>query len=229
VIGQRAMDELVSVLQTPGAVTTKNLSMLDRVVLSALNDDPAQAIEVLVRHFFSSDSPATLCSFALNTRESIRKRSQQDLFSQLATRALESSFWNSDSPNFAAALNASLIYGPPFIFSDHDRFVSLVCRSLPSVGSRLMAASTVLDSYVTDDQLLITSSVPDDFCDVIGGLTRTTTTFSLLGTSILRVLDTPANFEATFKLVRIFARILAKLFPPKLSIPSSMAANSCLF
>lgn len=207
--------------------TTKNLSNMDNAVKNALNENSKEAIDALCDYFFSLEANTPLQTFCKNTQDAIKKSNLTGLFEEEATKKLNDSFWNNSSgkQNLTPVANALSLCGRDFIFKENEN--TLVTKFAVILheqeGNALTddiftSASKIVEAFVE----YFTEPAPYQFNSIINTTNFTdaflpfieaSSTFSILSTSILNIIQSIPSFDSTFSFIRSLAILLVNFLP----------------
>lgn len=211
--------------------TTKNLSSMDDAVKNALNENSKDAIDILCDYFFSLEASTPLQTFCKHTQDTIKKQNLSNLFEIEARRKLDESFWNNSSQkqNLTAVSNALSLCGRDFIFKENENALvtKLAVIFNKDEGKNLLtdeiftSASKIVEAFVeyfTDSQPYQFNSMinSENFTDAFLPFIEVSSTFSILSTSILNVIQSIPSFDSTFSFIRSLAILLVNFLPEQI-------------
>ena len=205
--------------------TTKKLNDMDNAVKDALKENPKEAVDALCKFFFSEEANSPIQNFCKNTQDTIKKHSLVELFETEASKILNESFWNNTNPNqnFTPVANAISLCGPDFVFKGNENalitkfaLIFQSCKDNTLSENAFTSASKIIEMFVeyfSDPQpFQITSNISDAFMAFI----ENSSTFSILSTSILYIIQYVPSFDSVFSFIRSLAILLCKFLPEQI-------------
>lgn len=205
--------------------TTKKLNDMDNAVKDALKENPKEAVDALCKFFFSEEANSPIQNFCKNTQDTIKKQNLVELFETEASQILNESFWNNTNPNqnFTPVANAISLCGPDFVFKGNENALTTKfalifqsCKDNTLSENAFTSASKIIEMFVeyfSDPQpFQITSNISDVFMAFI----ENSSTFSILSTSILYIIQYVPSFDSVFSFIRSLAILLCKFLPEQI-------------
>lgn len=208
------MESLRTQLLDPNSLLTKNLGQLNKSVKEALKEDKDSAFEALAEHFFSQESSSCLQTFALHTREAIKKTPNNSKFTELCSVLLEKSFWYSKDPNFLAANNALMILGDDFMFTKKEQlFIQLLFKSLIHKSvDQYLAASKIVEDFVQWTKDKCEFNLPEEIPDIISPYANILpNSMTYIATFIILNIKAITSFDVVFTFLRSLSNALSKI------------------
>lgn len=228
----KKMEQLRTILFSENSElrTTKNLSNMDNAVKNALTENSKEAIDLLCDYFFSIEACSPLQTFCKHTQEIIKKQNLTGLFEEEASKKLDESFWsNTDiNQNLTAVSNALSLCGREFIFEGKENeLVTKFATIFQDDEEKLLSeenftsASKIIEAFVEyfaePHNFQFNSFVnPTSFLDEFLPFIEVSSTFSILSTSILKIIQHIPSFDSTFSFIRSLAILLCNFLPEQI-------------
>ena len=221
------MNELKELIDKPELCSTKKLNKVNSIVKSALNQNSNESINLLCDYMFSKESSLVLQKFAISTNEILKSANLLQEFYEKAQVSLKNSFWESDVPNFSAAINSTFACGKDFFFENNRREIIKAFYNLMLYQNKIdehilnkddlwTSASKVFELYIdyfTEPEEIKQDEIFREKDDLFFQFTNKMTDYSLLSSYISKTTHSIQSFDSTFSFLRTLASMMIIFLP----------------